>query len=285
MNLQDLKYIVELDQVRHFGRAAERCFVSQPTLSLQLKKLEIELGVTLFERNQTQVIPTPIGEKIIEKARTVLASVVELAEIASMNPLSGTIKLGVIPTISPYFLPRVMPQLIRLFPQMKFVVIEEKTNLLVDKLAAGALDLCIAAYPLLNSTFEYFKIAKDPFFLALPLGHPLANNASISIADIPNDLLLLEEGHCLRDQALVVCNRPTLQESDYRGTSLETLRYMVASGLGCTLMPQMSLNGAASDISVVSFESPGPFRTIAGFWRKTSPRRNLLMQICQLSVV
>jgi LysR family hydrogen peroxide-inducible transcriptional activator len=280
MNLKDLEYIIALAETGHFGKAAQSCFVSQPTLSHQLKKLEDELGVILFERAPKQVIPTAVGAHIIEKARQVVRITSDIIQLATSDPLSGEFTIGIIPTISGYLLPRVMPELVPQFPKLKLVLIEDKTDALIRQLEQGKLDCMIAALPVSNAGFDVMTLVTDPFYLAVPAHHSLAQKRSVTLADIQEEpLLLLEEGHCLRDQALSVCSlHQKRSPQNYQATSLETIRYMVASGLGCTLLPKISLRNDPL-IATIPFMTPGPSRTIAGFWRNASSRQPLIHDI------
>lgn len=276
-NLRDLRYLVALADKRHFGRAAEASFVSQPTLSAQLKKLEDSLGVLLIERGR-QVRLTPVGEDIAERARRVLREVDDLADTARRHrdPLAGPLEVGFIPTLGPYLLPHIVPAIRRRYPQLNLLLREEQTHRLLESLRTGRLDAAVLALPVDTHGLETMDLFVEPFTVALPPQHPLAAKGTLEIADLENQtLLLLEEGHCLREQALDVCRAVNARErEDFRGTSLETLRYMVASGAGITLLPLLA--AARSDPSVVAvrpFAAPAPFRTVGVAWRKASARR------------
>src|SRR5690606_35920919 len=235
VNLRDLRYLVALAEHRHFGRAAEASFVSQPTLSTQIRKLEEELGVALFERAPRKVMLTPVGREIVERARKVLADVDQLAEIArrSQDPEAGTVRLGLFPTLGPYLLPHVLPGLRERFPRLEFLLVEDKTDALLERLRDGRLDAAVLALPLADEQLHAEPLFDEPFVLATPAGHPLAGRGPLAVDDLDEErLLLLEEGHCLREQALDVCRLAGAGERDFRATSLETLRQMVAAGVG-----------------------------------------------------
>lgn len=279
MNLRDLKYLVAVSQYNHFGKAARACFVSQPTLSTQLKKLEEELGIQLFERNNKRVMITPFGKEIIEHAQNVLREVTYLKQKAKLvsDPLAGAFKLGVIPTVCPYLLPKIMPLLKQNLPKLELLLLEEKTDKLTELLDKGAIDAAILALPIDDAQFNYTPLYQEPFYLALPSDHPLTAESEhlVSIEQLKGELLLLlEDGHCLTNQVLEVCNYvDTREKVDFRATSLETLRLMVAQGSGVTLLPALSINSAShksSDLSIRGFCQPVPKRSIALFWRKQS---------------
>lgn len=289
MNLRDLKYLVAVAKYKHFGKAADESAVSQPALSMQLKKLEEELGVQLFERDNKNVMVTPVGQKIVEKANEILLVAKEMEAIAKTfhNPLAGEIKIGAFPTLAPYFLPSFLPKVIKKFPELKMLLVEEKTELLINKLKKGEIDAAFLAVPLpqQEDKLHIEKLFNEAFYLAVPKKHPFAEKKTISRSDLSGEkLLLLEDGHCLREQSLEVCSLMGAKENqDFRATSLETLRQMVASGIGITLIPQMAIN-KNSDVVYIPFNKEIPARTIALIWRKTSPRDELLKKISQLAV-
>jgi len=285
MNLRDLEYLVALADHRHFGKAAEACFVSQPTLSTQIKKLEAQLGVDLIERAR-QVMLTAAGEQVVARARSVLADIDDIRGIArqARDPRSGTLRLGAFPTIAPYLLPHVVGELRSRFPDLELLLVEEKTSVLLDQLAAGRLDAAVLALPVDEETFHAEPLFREEFVLAVPAGHRLASTHPAGLAELAGErMLLLTEGHCLRDQALSVCRSAGVAEQDdFRATSLETLRYMVAAGGGITLLPRLSVEAPVATSSAIClrhFMAPAPHRDIALVSRKTSVLRDLLPEI------
>ncbi len=286
MNIRDLRYLVALAEHRHFGRAAEASFVSQPTLSTQIRKLEEELGVPLVERAPRRVMLTPVGREIVARAQRILTDLDELHQIArrSQDPDSGTIRLGLFPTLAPYLLPHVVPGLRERFPRLDLLLVEEKTEVLLHQLRDGKLDAAILALPLHDDQITARFLFEEPFLLAVPRGHPLARRRSITLDDLGREsLLLLEDGHCLRDQALDVCRMAGANEkSGFRATSLETLRQMVAAGVGITLLPRLAVAPpipASADIAMVPFDAPQPHRRLAMVWRRSTARAELLERL------
>jgi LysR family hydrogen peroxide-inducible transcriptional activator len=286
MNLRDLKYLVALAEHRHFGRAAAASFVSQPTLSTQIRKLEDELGVTLIERAPRRVMLTPIGEAIAERARGVIAGVEQMAELArrSRDPEAGSVRLGLFPTLAPYLLPHVLPQVRERFPRLELLLVEEKTDAILQRLRDGRLDAGILALPLHDEQLHIEPLFDEPFVLAAPKGHPIAARGALHADELRDaDLLLLEEGHCLRDQALDVCRLAGAGEREgFRATSLETLRQMVAAGVGMTLLPVLSVQPPvppSADIALIPFAGDVPHRRIAMAWRRSSAMHAFLMQL------
>lgn len=285
MNIRDLKYLIALMEHQHFGKAAEACFVSQPALSMQIKKLEASLGVTLLERSNKPVMLTDIGKKLCEHAHQILYQVDEMYELAKneKDPYSSELKLGVIPTLAPYLLPHIMPVLAKKFPRLLFYLVEEQTHVLVEKLKSGKLDAALLALPVNESNFHCESLFKEEFLLAVSHAHPLAKRKTISQADLKDKtLLLLEEGHCLRDQALDICFQVKASESvSFRATSLETLRHMVAMDTGMTLIPRLAQK-KNDGISYLSFVKHKPSREIALCWRKSSVKVDLLKELAEL---
>ncbi|HUH91362.1 MAG TPA: LysR substrate-binding domain-containing protein [Lysobacter sp.] len=286
MNLRDLKYLVALAEHRHFGRAAAASFVSQPTLSTQIRKLEEELGVALVERAPRKVMLTPVGREIVERARKVLSDVDQMGEIArrSQDPEAGTIRLGMFPTLGPYLLPHVLPDLRERFPRLEMLLVEEKTDALLTRLREGRLDAALLALPIHDDQLHVEPLFDEPFLLAVPNRHPLAAQKTLDLHELDHvPLLLLEEGHCLRDQALDVCRMAGAGERDgFRATSLETLRQMVASGVGLTLLPVLAVQPPvppSADIALLQFRGEAPHRRIAMVWRKSSALGPLLEQL------
>lgn len=279
MNLRDFRYLVALADERHFGRAAQRCHVSQPTLSAQLRKLEEYLGVPLVERQPRRVTLTEAGTRVVERARRLLLEADAIVELTrtDRDPLAGALKVALIPTVGPYLLPHVARRLRRDLPRLKLMLYEYQTAPLLEKLRSGELDLGILALPVPLDGLEAQPLYEEPFTVAVPAGHALASRDRVKLDDLKGEtLLLLEDGHCLRDQALDVCSRVKVHEDqDYRATSLETLRQMVAAGHGVTLMPQLATEsqaGPARGLRFKSFVKPAPARTIGAVWRKSTTR-------------
>ncbi|KJV30735.1 DNA-binding transcriptional regulator OxyR [Luteibacter yeojuensis] len=278
MNLRDLSYLVALAEHRHFGRAAEASFVSQPTLSTQIRKLEDELGVALVERTPRKVLLTETGREIARRARGVLSQVDEIKAIAqrTRDPESGTIRLGIFPTLGPYLLPHVIPRLRDRFPRLELLLREEKTEQVLHMLREGTLDAGILALPVHDDSLHTEFLFEEPFVLAVPSGHELATrHGRLRMDDLAEqNLLLLEDGHCLRDQALEVCHLAGAGEkSGFRATSLETLRQMVSANVGITLLPTLAVKppvAQSTNVQLIEFEEPAPSRRIAMLWRKSS---------------
>jgi LysR family hydrogen peroxide-inducible transcriptional activator len=287
MNLKDLKYLVALADTGHFGRAAQRTFVSQPTLSAQLKKLEEYLGVKLVERHPKNVQLTEVGRQIVARARHMLSEGDEILALARNNtdPLSGKLKVALIPTIGPYLLPRVMLKLRKALPQLGLMLYEYQTEDLLKRLKEGEIDLGILALPIEQDGLECRRLYREEFTVALPSDNPLAQKPSIKVSDLKGQtLLLLEDGHCLRDQALEVCSRIDVREAeDFRATSLETLRHMVVAGLGVTLMPELAVEspfGSQRGLVIRQFTKPAPARTVGAVWRKSTTRGAAIDAVC-----
>ncbi len=248
LKLKDLRYLVALADERHFGRAAQRCYISQPTLSAQLKKLEDYLGVQLIERQPKQITLTEAGEQIVARARRILEASDEVLALAKTHrdPLAGKLRMALLPTIGPYLLPRVARQIHKALPGLELQLYEYQTGPMLEKLATGQIDLGILALPVDMEGLEARQLYQEPFELAMPAQHRLAKKKDIRVEDLKDEtLLLLEDGHCLRDQALDVCHGVGAQEKqDFRATSLETLRQMVATGAGITLLPELASRNA-----------------------------------------
>lgn len=285
MTLTELKYIVAVARERHFGRAAEACFVSQPTLSVAIRKLEDELGVTLFERGGSEVGVTPIGQRIVAQAQKVLEESANLKEIARQghDPLAGPLRVGVIHTIGPYLLPRLVPEQIERTPQMPLLLQENFTVRLLELLRQGEIDCAIMALPLPEAGLEIRPLYDEPFVVAVPRDHPWADRESVSAEDLKQEtMLLLGSGHCFRDQVLEVC--PELSrfsaasdgiQRTFEGSSLETIRHMVAAGIGVTVLPRTSLpREPVQDglLRYIPFVDPVPERRVVLAWRKSFPR-------------
>ncbi len=289
LKLKDLRYLVAVAEQRHFGRAAARCFVSQPTLSAQLKKLEESLGVQLIERAPNNVTLTEAGEQIVTRARRIIEASDEVVELAAAkrDPLAGKLRVALLPTIGPYLLPRVMRAIRKSLPRLELRLYEQQTAPLLAGLHAGELDLGILALPVELAGLESRELFREPFTLAVPEHHPLAAREAVRTTDLRGEkLLLLEEGHCLRDQALEVCARAGVREGEeFRATSLETLRQMVAAGAGVTLLPELASRGAygnARGVEVRPFVRPAPVRHIGAVWRKTTARRAAIDAVTRL---
>jgi len=289
LKLKDLRYLVAVADQRHFGRAASRCFVSQPTLSAQLKKLEQDLGVQLIERAPNNVSLTPAGEEIVARARRILEASDEVVALARSHrdPLAGRLRLALLPTIGPYLLPRVAPAIRRSLPRLQLRLYEYQTAPMLEKLHAGELDVGILALPVELDGLESRELYREAFLVALPERHRLAAHETLRVADLKGEpLLLLEDGHCLRDQALEVCSRAGVREQqDFRATSLETLRQMVAAGAGVTLLPELAGRGAyrsARGVVLRPFARPAPLRHVGAVWRKSTARRAAIDALCTL---
>ena len=283
MNLRDLEYLVAVADHRHFGRAAEACEVSQPTLSVQLRKLEQQLGVELIERNPGHILVTPPGELVVERARAILSEAADIDRIAqrAREPGSGTVRMGLFPTLAPYLLPHVVPAIHEHFPDLELLLTEEKTETVLAQLDDGRLDVAVVALPVDDDRLHLEPLFAEDFVLAVPADHPLAGRGPVpSTVLVDQDVLLLDEGHCLRDQALAVCRLVGAAErTGFRATSLETLRQMVAAGVGVTLLPRLAVTPPvppSPDIALVEFSDPVPRRHLVAAWRPTNVYRDLL---------
>ena len=289
MNLRDLKYLVALADHKHFGRAAAACYVSQPTLSTQIKKLEDELGVPLVERAPRKVMLTPAGRDAAERARRIVAEVEQMKEAArrSQDPEAGTVRLGMFPTLGPYLLPHVVPRIRARFPHLELLLVEEKSDVLLSRLREGKLDVGLLALPVADDQLHTEFLFEEPFVLAVPESHPLAQRGSLTLAELSHQqLLLLEDGHCLREQALDVCRLSGASETGgFRATSLETLRQMVAADVGITLLPTLAVKppvARSSNIHLLGFSDSHPSRRIAMVWRKSSAMSGFLQVFAQV---
>lgn len=289
MNIRDLEYLVAVDEERHFHRAAERCFVSQPTLSGQLKKLEEELGVLLVERNNRQVSITDAGQNVLTHARAVISEVKAIKEVANYfhDPMAGDVRVGIIPTIAPYLLPIIMAELNKAFPKLKIWLYEYQTHILLEKLRKSELDFVILALPIEKHDFIELDLFRERFRLAVNKGHILAKKKQVNMGDIAqHGLLLLEEGHCLREHILDVCLLAGVREQgQYHATSLETLRHMVGEGIGMTLIPELAVPAKimkTDEIRYNEFSDPKPTRRIGMLYRKNSYREDAFNKINEL---
>lgn len=286
MNLRDLRYLVAVAEHKHFGRAAESCFVSQPTLSTQIKKLEDELGVMLIERTNRQVMLTPVGERIVAQAQRVLREVNQMVHIAEehKDPFGGEFRLGIIPTVAPYLLPKILGPIKKAFPKLKIQLTEAQTAVITRMVREGDLDAVILALPLDEENLKQVELYAEPFYFAASRNHPKARQKSVSLADLDNEqVLLLEDGHCLRDQALDICaTHNAVENTNFRATSIETLRQMVAADVGITLMPELALGSRSGRVRYLPFSGDTPHRNIGLAWRATSTRADLLEELAAL---
>lgn len=283
MTLTELRYVVAVARERHFGRAAEACFISQPTLSVAIKKLEEELDVKLFERGASEVTVTPLGQEIVRQAQSVIEQAAAIKEIAKRgkDPVSGPLRLGIIYTIGPYLLPDLVRQAIDRVPQMPLILQENFTARLLEMLRTGELDCAIMAEPFPDSGLATAKLYDEPFMAAVPSTHPLARRKTLSAEELKNEtMLLLGTGHCFRDHVLEVCPEYARFSSDaegirksFEGSSLETIKYMVASGMGVTVVPRLSVpRQPQPHIKYIRFSAPVPTRRVVLAWRRSFTR-------------
>jgi LysR family hydrogen peroxide-inducible transcriptional activator len=278
-SLQQLRFLCALAEQCHFGRAAERCAVTQSTLSGGIKELEVRLGVTLFERSHRHVMLTPLGTEIATRAQRLLVDAEELVGLArnAQEPLSGPLRFGVIPTVGPYVLPLLLPHLGTALPKLKLYVREAPTTVLLDKLAGGELDILLVAIPYGLGDVEAMEVADDPILVAMPRNHPLGHQRVVSRDDLAREqLLLIEDGHCLRSHSLQACRIvDPVRNEIFQATSLRTLVQMVAAGLGITLMPQIAVESelaSTRNVVIRPLTPDKPFRTLVLAWRPTSSR-------------
>jgi LysR family hydrogen peroxide-inducible transcriptional activator len=280
ITLRQLRYFAALARHRHFGRAADDCAVTQPALSMQIRELERELGVRLAERRPNDVILTEAGCDVVERAEAILTAAQDLVDTARHRgePLRGALRLGVIPTVAPYVLPRLLPMLQDRYPELKLHIRETQTLVLAEELSEGALDVVMLALPLEGGGYDSLPLFEDRFLFAVPADHHLPADARIDVNAVnPRDLILLEEGHCLRDQALAFCTvtgRSMPAAMHLGASSLSTVTQMVASGYGVTLLPEIAVGVELRDerVRVIRFRNPEPLRIIGLAWRRTSPR-------------
>lgn len=292
MNLRDLRYLVAVAEYRHFGRAAEACFVSQPTLSTQLKKLEETLGVVLFERSNRRVMLTPEGEQVVQQTQRILVELNALTALSEQlrDPMGGDLRIGIIPTIAPYLLPKVLAPLRKAFPNLKIQLTEGQTANITRMLKHGDLDATLLALPLGEENVEEVALLDEDFVFAVPANHPKAQLAEVDPSDLEGEeVLLLEDGHCFRDQALEVCQAHRgIESKSYSATSLETLRQLVAAGVGVTLIPQLAVPDEvkpSDGLRYIPFAANGqdrPMRTLGLCWRASSTRGELLQDVATL---
>ncbi|MDB5935515.1 MAG: LysR family transcriptional regulator [Massilia sp.] len=294
MTLTELKYIVAVARARHFGHAAEACYVAQPTLSVAIKKLEDELGVVLFERGGAEVSVTPLGAQIVAQAERVLEQTAAIKELANQNkhPLAGPLRLAVIYTIGPYLLPPLVKNMIDTVPQMPLILQENFTVRLLELLRQGELDAAIMALPLPEHGMSMQTLYDEPFVVATPKSHPWAGRKEVPAEDLKSEtMLLLGNGHCFRDQVLEVCPEMARfsapgngMQRTFEGSSLETIRHMVASGIGLTVLPRTSVADMKDKhglLRFVPFSAPAPSRRVVIVWRKSFTRRAAIDAICE----
>jgi LysR family hydrogen peroxide-inducible transcriptional activator len=277
LTLKQLRYLSALSRHGHFGKAAKACAVTQPALSMQIQELEAELGVPLVERRPGDVALTDIGAEVALRAERVLASTRDLADFALHRGrlLTGRMQLGVIPSIAPYVLPKILPVLLRRYPDLQIVLRETQTSVLLEELTRGALDVIMLALPANDTEIESIRLFDDPFLLAVPATDPRSERERVGVHDIDMErLLLLEEGHCLRDQALAFCSS-SRRDVSLGATSLATVMQMVANGYGITLLPRVAVDVELRDerVKLLRFAEPAPGRTVGLAWRRTSPRK------------
>ncbi len=292
MNLRDLKYIVAVAETHHFGKAAGRCFVSQPTLSGQIKKLEKELGIVIFERTNRSVEITPVGAAIVAHARQMLeqADIIRQLAQAHQDPLAGPLRIGAIPTLSPYLMPLILMPLKKRYPQMKLVLSEELTDTLLERLRNHEIDAALLATDVEEQDMVVMPLFDEPFWLAYPRDHPFYLKDEISRADLDDtELLLLSEGHCLAKQAMEVYRlkqrKGQGEMADLRASSLETLLQLVAAGFGLTLVPALAMRGSwtsGSGIVARKLEFKDAYRRVSLVYRKSYPRREALEAFTQV---
>ncbi len=286
VSLRQLQYVVAVADTLGFQRAAARCHVSQPTLSAQVQQLESVLGVRIFERDRRRVLVTTAGADVVARARRVLLEAEDLLAVAArlQDPFAGTLRIGIIPTVAPYLLPEVMPRVGAKFPKLSLLFREDKTADIVRELAEGALDAGLVALEANVGDCAHADIATDPFVAALPKGHPLARKQRLELADLEGEnVLLLEEGHCFREQALALCRKVRATETPFRATSLATLAQMVSSGAGITLLPSIAVpvENRRGQLEVRPFTKPVPGRTISLVWRASSPRADVFIALAK----
>ena len=291
MTLRELRYLVALADRAHFGRAAEDCHVSQPTLSTQIRKLELFLGATLIERNAKSFALTPIGQEVVEKARRIVAQVDQLlaATRTGHGPLTGPLNLGVIPTLAPYLLPKLLPLVKSRYAALQLVVHEDLTGHLLERLHSYQIDAALLALPLDGDEFEELPLFDEPFWFACPPRHPLAQLKAVTEADLRGEpMLLLADGHCLRGQALAACGQAVPDEEgndDFRAASLETICQLVAAGFGCTLLPALAARapqGPEPAFVIRPLHSPNANRRIGLVWRRGYPKAQELTLLGEL---
>jgi len=282
MNLRTMQYLLSVSKQLSFSKASKECFISQPTLSEQIKKMEDFLELKIFERSNKKVFITDEGKEIIESARIIVKEIENIKEVAARrkDPFSGKLSLGAFPTLAPYIFPRLVPRIKQCLPNLRLILIEEKTEILLNKLKKGEIDAALLALPIEENGLEYTKLFEDEFYLAVPPEHSLANRKTIHMNELKTrTLLLLEEGHCLRDQALEVCSTTGTNIDEFKATSLETLRHMIKAGTGITFMPEIAMAKNEPGIKYIPFQEPKPKRTIVLVYRSTTNKRRILSSI------
>lgn len=290
MNLRDLRYIVAVADLSHFGRAAEACHVSQPTLSGQILKLEEELGVAIFERVGRSVRVSRVGEEIVAHARRAVSAAdsILMTAQAGRDPLAGSLRLGIIPTLGPYLMPFILPEAARRLPLMPLMLVEDQTDRILEPLREGRLDAALIASDPAEGQLIEESLFDEPFWLVLPAGHALTAHETIRSSDLdPKSLLLLSDGHCLRDQALDLCGHPELGglvNADMRASSLETLLHLTAAGYGVTVVPGLAVHNWRPDERLVlrPMRGPNTSRRVRLVWRRQSPRSKALQSLAEL---
>lgn len=291
MNIRDLEYLIAVADLGHFGRAAEACFVSQPSLSIQIKKLEEELGLEIFERTNKRVLITPPGQEIIRQAREVLLAKNALLDLAKQlkDPFEGSFRLGVIPSLGPYLLPHILPVLKKTFPKLLLSIIENETEALVSMLHHGDLDAIIASMPVDLFHLAVHPLFEEPFYAVFNKNSPASRQSAIHIEDLyEENIILLEKGHCLSEQILNICVKLRAQKTknDFSLSSLETLYYLIVAGEGMSLFPSLAIKSRIENPNIIvrPFFPPAPVREICMCWRATS-YRNLLCNKVAESIV
>ncbi|KQV66313.1 LysR substrate-binding domain-containing protein [Rhizobium sp. Root1220] len=284
MTLRELEYLIALAEHRHFGRAAEACLVSQPTLSMQIRKLEADLGAPLIERGARSVMLTPLGHDTAQRAQRIMAEIDEMrsAALRSQELEKGSLRLGIFPTLGPYLLPHAVPRLHTQFPDLEMLLVEEKSESLLSRLRDGKLDAAVLALPIDDDGLNTEFLFEERFLLAVPAHHELARRNAITVHELRgHDLMLLEDGHCLRDQALNVCRLSGAAErTSFRATSLETLRQMVTADVGMTLLPELAtLHPVPANIHLLTFSDSIPSRRVGICWRRNAAMAGLLREI------
>lgn len=282
MNTRDLQYFIALADHGHFGKAADACFVSQPALSMQIKKLEESLGVKLLERTSKAIMLTEVGAIIADRARQILHQLDELREIAkeAKDPFSGELKIGIFPTLAPYLMPHIIQPLAKIFPKLSFYLLEEKTSILIEQLKQGKIHAAILALPIDENSLQSSVLFKEEFEVMVAHSHPLAKRKMLRHDELERkEILLLEEGHCMRQQVLSFCQHINSHEAKhFRASSLETMRYMVAAGAGITFVPKLSSINCEIG-AFISLADPKPERTIGLVWRSSTTKSILLKEI------